>query len=73
MEQLIGFKGGKAVYASQQAIATHGLTTLRREMCDLKLFPVKTSLSDNHYNTVMIEAKTHEEAIKIYFESKQYK
>lgn len=70
MHKFIGTKNGEAVYATDESIEVYGITKLRHELCDLKLFPVKVSLSDNEFNEVMAEAESHEEAIEIYLKSK---
>ena len=71
MHQFIGTKSGETVYATDESIAVYGITKLRHELCDLKLFPVKVSLSNNEFNEVMVEADSHEEAIGIYLKSKK--
>jgi hypothetical protein len=61
--QLIGYKDGNAVHASPELIAAHGIDHIRRELELVKYYPVKTDLSGN---TVMVEAKSQEEAIEKY-------
>ena len=61
--QLIGYKNGNAIHASQELIATHGIDRIRHELSLNVCYPVKTSLSGD---TVMVEAKSQQEAIEKY-------
>lgn len=69
MKEFIGFKGSLAVYVDKLAIAQKGLKKIRSEFGMIPLFPVKTS----PHHTIMVEAETQEEAIRLYFRSKNIK
>lgn len=61
---LIGYKNFRAIYASEQLIATYGIDVVRRNLGLARSYPVKTDLSGH---TVMVEASNQEEAIEKYF------
>lgn len=61
--QLVGYKNGNAVHASEELIATHGIKRIRRELGLTSYYPVKINLSGH---TVMVEAESQQAAIEKY-------
>lgn len=67
MKQFIGFKNSLAIYVDEYVIMQKGLKRIKSEFGLLRSFPVKTSSN----STIMIEADSHEDAIKHYLDSLQ--
>lgn len=64
----VGVKHGLIVYASENLIAREGIDKVRRSLdVDFRSFPVKVDLSGN---VVFVEARSHEEAIEKFLQSK---
>ena len=59
----VGIKDGMVVYASDELLAQKGKREVMEQLSMVKRFPVQTDLSGN---VVMVEADSHEDAVKRY-------
>jgi hypothetical protein len=59
----IGIKNGEVVYVTEALIAQKGIKAIKDALGLTRRYPVKTSLSGD---VLMVEANSHEEAVKLY-------
>lgn len=63
MDNLIGYKDGMCVYASDTLLAQKGEQEVMEQLGLIRRYPVKTDLSGR---IVMVEGDSHEDAIQRY-------